>query len=1059
MRIDAIHIDHYGGLNDLNLDLVDGFQVIKGLNEEGKTTLLAFIRGVFFGFRQVFRHLKSRSTPFFTEGERMGGRIEVTVGLDGKERRYEVIRHTPTQDGTLSIRDIDSNRLLEGGEATLLRDRILGGVDKTLFNSVFVLTVDDLHDLKALTQDEVAHALFSADSGLGLELPRELSAMREQMDSLYKEENRQGKQRQRVLTADVKRLSKEISKLNTKMKELSGQRGAREKMSGYLEELRNTRNGLDLEVKRASDRIAAREHKARVAKLKGDIAELPEGPFPTESHQTRLASLRKEISSLEEELGGLNEEIESLETKQSNLTLDTAAEGNHNSLQAVHVVDLVERVAEVETANELRDEMAGLTDLDLGEGLETRMKESFSRLRAVEVELEDLAEEESIAKVSLSEYEPKVLNAGLANEVDEALTRRISQFSNPLGDAEGKVERIENDLKAVLNSAGDMSAEELDDLPLDPASISRLRASLSESGSAPRSRFARIQNFIALSALFLGLGFVLVLDEMLGGGGLILIGLILLILDRLETQEAEGGEELSGSVIKQLKHLGLSSHASATDLDRLVNHLADATKHTEELSEAKSSRDEMEARYSTGIERLHQLVEDCGLEAIDAGASAAHLEGVLKELVVAHRLAVAQVKVLKGELQKNHASKKILTKQLKGHTKDRDAILAELSVDDQETAAAVVAEITRRVEIETELGRLASAERVIEQVQKAVKAACKSVKEKVPLLHDLAPVYAEQYERAQKAVSVRVEYDDLERRLIDKRPRAARRTTKKEGFEDEASGLLTSFGLGSDDEMEPAVEAGEYRLKQEDEMKDEQRQFTILASRWEDFEAELEEADPIKDEAILTDQERRKKSLNNEITDHQSQLDDLNAELRNLDESDELTRIQAEKKATQAELDEVNLRWAQLFLVRFIIQRTREQYEGSHGSEVLIRASEHLERITGGRYTQILRVVEDPGYQLREASGSYRSPIPPDVSRAAFAQIYLSIRLAYAEKGTHSNLPIILDDAYEGYDDERVPPALDILCELGEMRQVMLFSHHGHICEAAESRGAPVIQL
>ena len=175
------------------------------------------------------------------------------------------------------------------------------------------------------------------------------------------------------------------------------------------------------------------------------------------------------------------------------------------------MVDLVERVAEVETANELRDEMAGLTDLDLEGGLETRMKESFSRLRAVEVELEDLAENESIAKVSLSEFEPKVLNAGLANEVDEALTRRISQFSNPLGDAEGKVERIENDLKAVLNSAGDMSAEELDDLPLDPASISRLRASLSESGSAPRSRFARIQNFIALSALFLGLGFVLVL--------------------------------------------------------------------------------------------------------------------------------------------------------------------------------------------------------------------------------------------------------------------------------------------------------------------------------------------------------------------------------------------------------------------------------------------------------------------------------------------------------------------------------------------------------------------
>jgi uncharacterized protein YhaN len=1059
MRIDTIHIDHYGGLNDLNLSLDGGFQVIQGLNEEGKTTLLAFVRGVFFGFKQALPHIGVRSAPFYTEGERMGGRIKVMVELDGKERRYEVIRHTPTQDGTLSIRDIDSNRLFEDGEAGMLRDRILGGVDKTLFNNVFVLTVDDLHNLKALTQDEVAYALFSADSGLGLELPRELSAMLKEMDRLYNPEHGRGKQPHRVLTADLNRLSKEITKLNTKMKELSGQRGARERMSGRLEELRKTRSGLALEVKRASDRITARGHKARVEELMGVIAELSEGPFPVDSDRARLASLRGEISSLENELDGLNEEIESLETKQSNLTLDTAAEGNNNLLQAVHVADMVERVAEVETANELRDEMADLPDIDLEEGFETRMTKAFSRLRAVEVEFNGLAEGESIAEVSLGKYEPKVLNAGLASETDEALTRRISQLSDPLDDAEGQVKRIEDDLKVALNSAGGMDAEELDDLPLDPASISRLRASLFESGYAPHSRFARMQTLIALSALALGLGIILVLDEMLGGGGLVLIGLLLLILDRLETQGVEGGVELSGSVIKQLKRLGLSSHASATDLDRLVNRLAAATKLAEELSKAKSSRDEMKTRYTIGLELLHRLAEDCGLEAVDAGASAAHLEGVLNELMEKHRYAVAQVQVLKGELQTNHASQAILTKQREENTRDCDSIFAELSVDDQEAATAILADIIRRIEIKTELGRLASAERVIEQVQKAVEAACNSVKEKIPSLDDLATVYTAQYERAKKAVSVRVEHDELERQLVDQRPRAERRIVKKAELDAEASELLTSFGLGSDDEMEPAVEAGENRLEQEDEMMDEERQFTTLANHWEGFEAELEEADPIEDEAICTEQELRDGGLGVEINTLQGQLNDLNAELLNLDQSDELTRVQAEKTATQAELGEVNLRWAHLFLVRSIIERAREQYEGTHGSEVLRRASEHLERVTGGRYTQILRTDEDPGYQLVEASGSYRSPIPPDVSRAFYAQIYLSIRLAYAEMGTHSNLPIILDDAFEGYDDERVLPALDILCELGEMRQVMLFSHHGHICKAAEAREVPVIQL
>ena len=321
MRIDAVHVDHYGGLDDLKLDLNVGFQVIKGLNEEGKTTLLAFIRGVIFGFKHALPHIGVKPVPFYTEGERMGGRIEVTVELDGKERRFAIIRHTgKIQDGELSIRDLESNGLTEGRAADTLRDLILGGgVDKTLFNNVFVLTVDDLHELKSLTQEEVADALFSADAGVGLDLAREISSMRSEIDGLYNDGHRRGKQQHRELAKELKNLNSEIYGLNKKMKELSGRRGARERMNGRLEELRKTRSGLVVEVKRASDRITAREHNARVEELMDDIAELPEGPFPTDSDQASLESLRGDISVLEEELDELDEGIESLENKQSNL--------------------------------------------------------------------------------------------------------------------------------------------------------------------------------------------------------------------------------------------------------------------------------------------------------------------------------------------------------------------------------------------------------------------------------------------------------------------------------------------------------------------------------------------------------------------------------------------------------------------------------------------------------------------------------------------------------------------------------------------------------------------
>ncbi|SVD52761.1 uncharacterized protein METZ01_LOCUS405615, partial [marine metagenome] len=280
-------------------------------------------------------------------------------------------------------------------------------------------------------------------------------------------------------------------------------------------------------------------------------------------------------------------------------------------------------------------------------------------------------------------------------------------------------------------------------------------------------------------------------------------------------------------------------NASAKDLDRLVDSLNDAITLSRELNRAKSSRDEVEGLYTTGIELLNRLVDDCGLEAVGAGASAAHLEGVLEDLMKTHRDAVAQVRLMDKELTKIHANKEIFSRQLEDNTKELNDILTELDEEDQGSATAVLAEIARRLEIETELKRLASSESVVEKVQKAVNAACKSVGEEESSLHNLTIVYAEQRERAQKAVKARDDHDKWERQLMDKRPRAERRKTKKEELEDEATGLLTSFGLSSDDEMGPAVEVGKHRLGLEGEMKDEQGQFTNLAKRWDDFEDEL----------------------------------------------------------------------------------------------------------------------------------------------------------------------------------------------------------------------------
>ena len=56
MFIERIDVERFGALDRVVVDrLGPGVQVLHGTNETGKTTLLEFVRAVFFGFEGPFR--------------------------------------------------------------------------------------------------------------------------------------------------------------------------------------------------------------------------------------------------------------------------------------------------------------------------------------------------------------------------------------------------------------------------------------------------------------------------------------------------------------------------------------------------------------------------------------------------------------------------------------------------------------------------------------------------------------------------------------------------------------------------------------------------------------------------------------------------------------------------------------------------------------------------------------------------------------------------------------------------------------------------------------------
>ena len=152
MRIDQIAVDGFGLLRDRRLEPAPGLTLIRGENEAGKSTLLAFIRAVLFGFEP--------KSPGALVGGLRGGWLTVTTG-DGRPVRIE--RHGITGGtGQLRVLDQDGDDL---GPETLTR--ILQGVEKSVYRNIFAFGLAELTEFDSLTGPAIADRIYGAGMGTG----------------------------------------------------------------------------------------------------------------------------------------------------------------------------------------------------------------------------------------------------------------------------------------------------------------------------------------------------------------------------------------------------------------------------------------------------------------------------------------------------------------------------------------------------------------------------------------------------------------------------------------------------------------------------------------------------------------------------------------------------------------------------------------------------------------------------------------------------------------------------------------------------------------------------
>src|SRR6266566_3960868 len=155
MRIENIHVDGFGVWTDKNWGpLGPGLNVFYGPNETGKSTLMAFIRSMLFGFEK--RGNPKRYDP--VNGGSHGGWLDLGVGDTHLRLVRKPGRHVR---GTVTL--YAGNETSDEGAL----ERLLGGTTKTLYHNVFAFGLDELERFHTLEDSEIATHISGAGLGIG----------------------------------------------------------------------------------------------------------------------------------------------------------------------------------------------------------------------------------------------------------------------------------------------------------------------------------------------------------------------------------------------------------------------------------------------------------------------------------------------------------------------------------------------------------------------------------------------------------------------------------------------------------------------------------------------------------------------------------------------------------------------------------------------------------------------------------------------------------------------------------------------------------------------------
>ena len=1036
MRIEELYLDGFGHFNQHTIGPVSNtVTVFYGPNEAGKSTTLAFIRAVLFGFPARFN---SHYPPL--AGGRHGGSIMLR---DDAGVVYSVERHAGARGG-LAVLTPDGPVSNPGA----LMQRLTGNATPDLFRNVFAFSLDELQVAASL--NDASGTIYSAGQGAP-GVPGLLKSLGEQKGEIY---------RSRGNNQEVPRLVNALRDIDSQLRVIEGNAGKYGALTGRKTEIDAELVEADAELSRLNarrgdiDRLRdGWEDWLALSACESQLQVMPKYVLFPENPIVRLDGLvdrvRQAREDRDETAGQLRqvEEAASADIPGEDLLYDRerieAVRRDRNRFDAA-VRDLPER------EGELRGLEADLTGqlADLGHGWSEAELQAFDTSVVVRNQVDSWREQtsESDSQARQAEFHLAQERRSLLELQEQTREAREKLPPEPPLDAAGLSQRQE-----ALRTA----RSRLTEYERQRQNHETLRAqvnTLAASQELPIGESRRISPLPMIALVVAGA--VLAVAGILIGGGALLLGILCGVVLLLAAATL-------WFVGKPAPPAAAPSPVAST----LAEQAAEAERATETARQSLIDsattlglREQPDAAALDSVEERLNLARNA-LEARRAAES--RLEDAIRREKSQERRLEVSVKEHEGAQENTQ----------RAHREWR-RWLQERGLDETLTPESMTAFLAR---VETARSSLSEARRMRDRVA-AIEYDIQEFREQVEPLaqrhglhlesdgHRQLPMVADELirrlEETQTAFSDRErarEQAEEVRQILEARER------RVQAAELELAGLLAAGGTEDAEDFRRRARQHEERLESERQLDEHRRSLERLSGpgeRFDGFCRSLATSDP----AQLEEESSRLSERHAEVAANRDALREerggIDTELAHLTSEQESSALRVRRNTLEEQLREQAREWSRLTIAEALLEKTRQKFEQERQPGVIRHAQEFFSGVTGQRYQRLYAPIGEQTITVIDASGASRQPA--ELSRGTREQLYLALRFGLIrEFGEHAErLPVVVDEALVNFDPGRARQAAEAFGQLAETNQVLVFTCHPATADMfADAAGAEVVDI